>query len=154
MIVIKESKDASLLAELNEEVQTLHHILYPDVFKPYNRVATIESFKKMLKQGNVIALVAYYHNDPAGYVVCSTFKHKENVFQHAYSTLYIDQISVREKHRMHGVGSQLLEAIKSLAKTLKIERVQLDHWTKNEGARAFFKRSGFEYYNEKMELWV
>jgi hypothetical protein len=38
MIKVLETKDYNLIAEMNEEVQLLHHKLYPEIFKPYNNI--------------------------------------------------------------------------------------------------------------------
>lgn len=154
MIRISDTYNSALLAELNEEVQNLHHLLYPSLFKPYDRDDIAEALEEMLSREQFYVYTAYDDERPAGYVLFRIQKGKENAFQYAYTSIYIDQLSVKAKYRNRGIGGRLLKEIVLFAKASQIDLIQLDHWTKNEGARRFFQRNGFRYYNEKMELRV
>lgn len=150
MISIKETTDAVLLATLNEEVQVVHNTLCPEIFKPFAKEEIAKSFAKLLSGREAKAFVAYSGEQQAGYAIVFTSRFKENAFQHARSAMQIDQLAVLSAFRKQGVGKALLEHIETHARTEKVSRLDLNHWTKNDEARTFFAKSGFGYYNEKM----
>ena len=55
MIEIKETKDPILLATLNEEIQTYHHTIHPNIFKPYDKEAILSFFVTTLNSENTAA---------------------------------------------------------------------------------------------------
>ncbi len=150
MIKIKETKDHLLLAELNEEIQTLHHQLYPNVFRPYDKQKVVEVFKERISQEGIKAYIALFDSVIAGYTQVRIVKTEGNVFQFPRHCVYIDQILVKSDFRKKGIGKALLDQISRLAKELEIPKIHLDHWTMNNSARSFFKRNGFEYHREVM----
>ncbi len=150
MINIVETTDYNLLARLNEEIQTLHNVLLPKIFKPYEQEAVIGFFKTSLNNENATAFVAFENDAPVGYVLLFIMNIPSNPFQYSRSYILIDQISVLQKYRGKGIGKQLLGASYAFAKAHYIEHLELNHWTLNDSARKFFSHHQFEYYNEKM----
>ena len=65
--------------------------------------------------------------------------------------VHLHHISVRPACRRQGVGSGLLDAVRTAAASAGISLITLDIWTFNEASRAFFRRHGFAAYNER--LW-
>lgn len=149
-IKIEQTKDPSEISKLNESVQSIHHRLFPEDFKEYNFNSVTKFFEKILISDDSYAFLAKVDNVPAGYILCFLKVRNENEFQHANKVLYIDQISIRDKFKNHGVGKKLVNKAFELAKQLNVTEIQLDHWVKNEGAGDFFLKLGFEYYNFKM----
>ena len=152
MIVIKETTDADFLAELNREVQELHHKMYPEIFRPYAKEEITRAIKKMLGGREAKAFVAYDGDEPAGYAVIFISRFSQNAFQHARSAMQVDNFAVLEKFRRKGVGKKLMDFLLELAKKEKLNRIDLNHWEKNEMAKAFFGKQGFAYYNSRMYL--
>jgi GNAT superfamily N-acetyltransferase len=152
MIEIHETFDAKLLADLNEEIQTFHHLAYPEIFKPYNRETIRGFFKSALEHENAHVFVARQAEVVLGYVLIFMVDFKENPFQYSRRYILLDQVAVIEKYRGRGVGSTLLNKVFEFAKSISINEIELNHWTSNGSARKFFKKNGFEYFNEKMRL--
>lgn len=152
MIEIIETKDYKLLAELNEEVQTLHHTLQPEIFKPFDKEAITRHFETTVKNENVCAYIAKKNELTIGYIILYKMNFLDNPFQYARRFVLIDQISVIKDYKGNGVGKLLLDTAFVLAKDCNINCIELNHWTLNESARRFFKKNKFEYYNEKM--WI
>ncbi len=152
MIKIIETKNYSLLANLNEEIQTLHHSIQPKIFKRYNLETISNYFKTILSDEHVTAFIAKEDEKPVGYVLLFVTNFADNPFQYSRRFVLIDQILVLKNYQEKGIGKLLLEATYSFAKKNKIDTVELNHWTLNESARRFFNKNKFEYYNEKM--WI
>lgn len=150
MITIRPTTDAAFLAELNKEVQEHHHNMYPEIFRPYAREEIEKAIKKMLAGREAKAFVAYDGDEPAGYALIFISRFNQNAFQVARSAMQVDQFAVLEKFRRKGVGKKLMEFLLDLAKKEKLNRVDLNHWQKNEEARGFFGSQGFAYYNARM----
>jgi GNAT superfamily N-acetyltransferase len=150
MITIKPTNDASFLAELNKEVQEQHHTMYPEIFRPYVKEEIAKAIKKMLDGREAKAFVAYEDEEPAGYALIFISRFNQNAFQVARSAMQVDQFAVLEKFRSKGVGKKLMEFLVELARKEKLSRIDLNHWEKNDSARAFFGGQGFQYYNARM----
>ena len=150
MAVIIETKDVQLLAEMNEEIQTLHYDLYPQVFKPYNFEMVEQAFEHFLDHPDARAYVAMQDNVPAGYILIKVKDSIESAFKYASRAIYIDQVAVLENYRGAGIGEELLNKAYEFAFENEIDQVELDHWSMNLTARYFFDKHGFQYFNERM----
>ena len=144
MTTISETNDAELIAVLNEEVQDLHHKLYPSRFKPYNKNEVAPAFKAMLSQHNCKAYVAYDDGVPAGYIIFFIKEVDDSPFHYRNRSVYIDQLAVQKKHRKKGIGKLLLETAAKLAADLSIADIELDYWHENKDAALFFEKQGFK----------
>ena len=150
MINVIQTRDYNLLAKLNEEIQTFHHGIQPGIFKPYDKEAITDFFKKTLDKDNAVAYVANDNGSPIGYVLLFKINLEDNAFQYARNFVLIDQILVLKNHQGKGIGKVLLDTAISFAKENNIDLVEINHWTLNNAARNFFAKNKFEYYNEKM----
>lgn len=150
-IEIRACKDAALICTLNTELQDLHHEMYPEHFKKHNFEALLPAFDQMLAQDNCQVYVAWKEKESLGYILLFVRERAESAFQYQRSILHLDQIFVKERFRTLGVGAAFMAHIKALALEMGVDCVQLDHWTANKRARRFFQKSGFTYFNERME---
>ncbi len=150
MIKIFTTKDYHLLTKLNEEIQTFHHSIQPNIFKPYNNEEVTNFFKTTLNSENSIAYIAEFNEEAIGYILLFKMNFLENPFQYSRRFILIDQILVLNNFQGRGVGKLLLEAALTFAKENNFESIELNHWTTNESARIFFNKNKFEYFNETM----
>lgn len=154
MITLQPTDDYLLIAELNEEVQELHARLFPQVFKPYDEASVEHALKKMINNLNCYAFVAFQDGTPIGYMVLLIKEQPENAFMFARESLYIDQIGVLSAYQKTGVGSLMMEQAERLAKELDLTRVELDHWTANTVAAAYFRNRGYTLYREQLSKQI
>src|SRR5690606_3877942 len=120
------------------------------IFKPYNKSVISNYFETTLKNENTIAYIAKEDENLLAYILLLKIKTEENPFQYSRNYLLIDQILVNPNHQNKGIGRLLLETAIQFAKRNNIQTIELNHWSKNDTARRFFNKFGFEYYNEKM----
>ncbi|MEO0473137.1 MAG: GNAT family N-acetyltransferase, partial [Bacteroidota bacterium] len=104
MIHFRPSRDHRLLARLNESVQQLHHQMYPEVFKPYDKVGIEAWMKQIFEREQAEAFVAWQEDQAVGYLVYRILEKPENAFKYADRILYIDQIYVAPGARKSGLG--------------------------------------------------
>lgn len=151
-IQIRETNDASLLAALNEQVQQLHHALYPEVFKPFDHQAVAAFFDALFTEREAKAFLAMNGEEVLGYVLVLVNDHKENPFQYERSYAVLDQLLVLEDYRGNGIAKLLLEQVIAWTREQMLDRIELNHWTQNHDARRFFNANGFTYCRESMFL--
>lgn len=152
MIEIASSNDFKCIAELNEFVQNWHFLNYPTVFKPYDKGNAERFFEEVLSNSDNKAFVAKIKDKPVGYLLLLKIKFEENAFQKERTIFQLDQIVVTENNRNSGVGEKLMKVAIDHAKANNIFNIELNHWAKNRNANFFFKKNGFECFNQKMSI--
>jgi GNAT superfamily N-acetyltransferase len=71
-----------------------------------------------------------------------------NATSHAYGVMWIDQLYVDPNHIGQGIGSALMQYTLDRARTAGMP-VQLDTFSRNAPARAFYERHGFVVVSEQ-----
>jgi len=151
---IEETADFSVIARLNEDVQNLHHELYPEEFKPFDINQAEKAFKRILADSGVTAFLTKKEGKAIGYIICMIKTRAESEFQYPNTSLLIDQILVLTAYRKQGVAKALLEKAIDLARDKGISHMELNHWETNAAAGKFFVKNGFTYFNRQMKRRV
>jgi ribosomal protein S18 acetylase RimI-like enzyme len=146
---IKQTKDAALIAKLNEPVQTLHQALYPEYFKPYCFPEIRQWFEKVIANDpDSTFLVIEDEGLIAGYAWIQALGRKENPFKKAQTALKIHQFSIMQSERRRGYGTFLMDYICQFAKNNEINEIDLDYWSGNEAAELFYRKQDFKIYRK------
>jgi GNAT superfamily N-acetyltransferase len=145
--------DAPAISELAAEVQALHAVAHPTIFKP----AGAETFpaavirERMATAGHCF-WVAVVDGEIVGYAYLVTQAEPETAWRYAAVAATLDQMGVAARHRRRGVGAGLVAAVHEAAAALGAAEVRLNVWTFNGDARAFYRRCGFNQVQER--LWL
>ena len=150
MVQLKETRDIELLAALNEEVQQLHHRMHPHIFKSFDHKAIAAALRLFFEDRSCRAFVAWAGDKAAGYIITFVKQVKENAFHYSRCYVYVDQVAVLEQFQKQGVGELLLLKAEEIAKELSIDTLELDHWTSNIVAAAYFRKQGYELRKERL----
>lgn len=146
--------DAALLARLNEPVQRLHAEARPEIFKlpePDDQTLIVW-FSDVLRKPDSYVYIGEVEGQAVGCVIAQIIRRLENPFAYPMEWILIDQISVNPEHQRQGYGKLLLDAVLELARAENIKRVILDVWGFNANAIGFYKKQGFQVFNERMEI--
>jgi diamine N-acetyltransferase len=146
--------DASRIAWLNKEVQTIHVQIDSTKFKEFDHAAVSSWIHGLFANENAIILVCELEECIVGYLIAIIYERKENPFKHADRYIEIDQISIQQDYRNKGIGRALLNEIKGIAKEKGIARLDLSTWTKNGNAISSFQKMGFKECWKRMELHI
>lgn len=141
---ISTCEDAALLARLNKNVHTLHHQAYPDIFKPYHYLDTLDLFQKLIERPEHYLLVATEEEEAVGYVWCQVLSLYETPFRYAQKTLYVHQIGIEPEYQNNGYGHALMDYIENIAVQEACDTVELDYWVQNDHAALFYEKEGYE----------
>ena len=151
MIRKASNKDIQRIIELLHQVNMVHHVIRPDLFKPHTTKYNEQELEAMFKDDSKPVFV-YDDGDVLGYAFCQTTEVKDNLLLEDNKTLYIDDICVDEKARGKHVGKALYEYVRDYAKSIGCHNITLNVWEGNNPAISFYKNMGMQVQKTTMEV--
>jgi ribosomal protein S18 acetylase RimI-like enzyme len=146
-----EPGDAEAIVGLMQEVQAVHVTGRPDIFKPGGTENAAETRDRMRLPDNFM-WVATLDGTVVGYAYGRLSADPENRWKFAARTFTLDQMGVSEELRGQGIGRALWRAVLDVARAERADRVVLNVWSFNRGAREFYQRLGFASFHERMSV--
>ncbi len=145
--------DADIISALNADVQRIHAEALPHLFKlPSKDTFPSSMIRDWLADASHYIYVGYLAGQAIGYIYAEVRYQPETSSRYAMESIYIHHISLKPEYQAKGYGEKLMDAVKALAQEKGISKIALDVWSFNAKAKAFFKKQGFENYNERMWL--
>ena len=148
---LAQPRDADSIVALMQEVQAVHVAGRPDLFKPGGTENAAETSARMQLPDNFM-WVATLGLGVVGYAYGRLSDDPENRWRFAARTFTLDQMGVKQELRGHGIGRALWTAVLDTAKSERADRVVLNVWSFNPGAREFYHRLGFTPFHERMAV--
>ena len=150
-MIRKASKnDINRIIELLHQVNMVHHVLRPDLFKPHTTKYNEQELERMLNDDSKPIFV----NDDGevrGYAFCQISEVKGDKLLEDVKTLYIDDICVDEKARGKHVGKALYEYVRDYARSIGCHHITLNVWDGNDAALSFYRNMGMQVQKTTME---
>ncbi len=140
--------------ELRKQVNDLHVVGKPDVFKPGFGPELRDFINVIWNDPSENIVVAENDGIICGFAVINHINKPENPFMKERDFLDIDEFCVDEEHRRKGVATAMIEFIKDFAKENDFHRIELNMWEFNQGALAFYEAAGFETFRRYMEMFL
>lgn len=152
-MIIRKAKltDIDRLSELLYEVHKLHAKHRPDVFKKRKQKYTKQDLETILTNDSTPVWVAEEKRQVVGYIFCIYEEIKDHPSMTDRKTLYIDDLCVDQEFRKKGIGSQLYNYAKMIARTKGCYDVTLNVWNLNPGAIVFYEKLGLKPMKVYME---
>lgn len=152
MIRLAQIKDIPKIGDLLSQVDMVHHLGRPDIFKIGRKYSDAE-LKILLQDSNRPILVATDESDTVmGYCFCIFQQHTDNSVLTDIKTLYIDDLCVDENLRGKHIGKELYNAAVEFAKQNGCYNLTLNVWSCNESAMKFYESCGLIPQKIGMEL--
>ena len=143
--------DVKGILELLLQVNNVHAEGRPDLFVKGERKYSESELRALLQDDSRPVFVAKEDGEVVGYCFCVIERYGGgNMVEH--TTLYIDDLCVREGLRGQSIGSRLYEHALAFAKSIGCHNVTLNVWECNEAARRFYDRMGLKPYKTGMEI--
>ena len=137
-----QEKDIPRIGALLEQVNLVHHLGRPDLFR-MGKKYTDEELGEILRDESRPILAWTDENDVlCGYAFCVYQQHLNSNLMTDVKTLYIDDLCVDETMRGRHIGKELYEAVLDLARNTGCYNVTLNVWTCNESALRFYEKCG------------
>ncbi len=137
---------------IQNQVQKIHNIFRPDLYKDVNKALDKEYFFNMVEKGNVI--VVEKQNEIVGYSIFMFKEHKETTISFERKALFIDAIGVLEQYKRNGIGKLLFSFIKNIAKKNDCNMVELNVNLENNSAINFYKSMGMKEKSIMMDFRI
>ena len=142
MIRKAEQRDIARIGALLEQVNLVHHIGRPDLFRIGKKYTDGELTEILGDEGKPILVWVDEDDRVCGYAFCIYQQHLNSNLLTDVKTLYIDDLCVDETMRGQHIGRELYEAVLDLAKREGCYNVTLNVWTCNESAMRFYEKLG------------
>ena len=136
-----EEKDINDILKLLEQVNLVHYLGRPDIFKP-NTKYNYDELVKIINNNDKVIFVYEMDNKVVGYCFTIKIQHLNNNLLTDIKTLYIDDLCVDKEYRGNHIGESLYKYVLSYAKEQDYYNIELNVWELNKGAKAFYKKLG------------
>ena len=152
-MIIRKAKltDIDRLSELLYEVHKLHARHRPDVFKKRKQKYTKKDLESVLTNELTPVWVAEEKKQVVGYLFGIYEEIKDHKSMTDRKTLYIDDLCVDKDFRKKGIGRQLYNYAKMVARTNGCYDITLNVWNLNPGAIVFYEKLGMQPMKVYME---
>ena len=151
MIRRAEIKDIPGIIELLHQVNMVHHVLRPDLFKPYTTKYNEQELEALIGDDSKPIFV-FEDGGVLGHAFCMITEVKGDKLLQDIKTLYIDDICVDEKARGQHVGKALYEYVRDYAASIGCNNITLNVWEGNDAALSFYKNIGMKVQKTTMEV--
>jgi ribosomal protein S18 acetylase RimI-like enzyme len=145
--------DIPALVSLNREVQAMHANAFPERFKPdVPDEMVARAFLASIQAPSSLWLIAEEEEQISGFLSAEFREREESWCAASHLLCYLAGIVVAPGFRRRGIARALLENLKREAQARGVDRIELDVWACNEGARQAFTNLGFQRLMERMAL--
>lgn len=150
MIRKASKEDIQRIMQLLHQVNMVHHVIRPDLFKPHTTKYNEQELVSLLSDDSKPIFV-YDDGEVRGYAFCQVSEVRDSLLLQDIKTLYIDDICVDEASRGKHVGRSLYEYVRSYALSIGCNNITLNVWEGNDAALQFYKNMGMKVQKTTME---
>ena len=150
MIRKANKSDIKRIIELLHQVNMVHHVLRPDLFKPYTTKYHEQELEDLLNDESRPIFV-FDDGEVRGYAFCQISEVKDNKLLVDDKMLYIDDICVDENARGRHIGKALYEYVRDYARLIGCHHITLNVWEGNDAAWSFYRNMGMQVQKTTME---
>ena len=143
--------DIGRIIELLHQVNMVHHVLRPDLFKPYTTKYDEQELEALLADDSKPIFV-FEDGTVWGHAFCMITEVRDDKLLQNIKTLYIDDICVDEKARGKHVGKALYEYVRDYAQSIGCNNITLNVWEGNNPALCFYRNMGMKVQKTTMEI--
>ena len=143
--------DIVRIIELLHQVNMVHHVIRPDLFKPNTTKYDEQELEALLGDDSKPVFV-YDDGGVLGHAFCLIKEVRDDKLLQDIKMLYIDDICVDEKARGKHVGKALYEYVRDYAVRIGCYNITLNVWEGNDAALSFYKNMGMKVQKTTMEI--
>lgn len=137
---------------LRRQVNDLHVAGRPGHFRPGFNAELQQHVYDQFEAENEDVLVALVGGEVAGFATVVYVHRPEGPYTLPLDYYHVNEFGVDAAFRRQGVATALVDYMKKDARQRGFNRIDLDVWSFNETAIAFYEAVGFSTYRRYMEL--
>lgn len=151
MLELARVEDREAIDALAKQVHAMHVSWRPDIYEMVDTMYTPERFAEAVKQRQLY--VAKIDNLVVGYVLVKIRAYDwPGVVRR--KVMLIDEICVEKSCRGQGIGKQMMEETRALARAFGCTDLQLGVYPQNDEAVGFYQKCGFTIRSIDMQRKV
>ena len=143
--------DIASIIRLLHQVNMVHHVIRPDLFKPHTTKYDEQELEALLDD-DTKPIFVYDDGQVLGHAFCQLTEVSGHKLLCDVKTLYIDDICVDEAARGRHVGKALYEFVRDYARSIGCHNITLNVWEGNDAAFCFYKNMGMQVQKTGMEM--
>ncbi len=143
--------DIASIIRLLHQVNMVHHVIRPDLFKPHTTKYDEQELEALLDD-DTKPIFVYDDGQVLGHAFCQLTEVSGHKLLCDVKTLYIDDICVDEAARGRHVGKALYEFVCDYARSIGCHNITLNVWEGNDAAFCFYKSMGMQVQKTGMEM--
>ena len=143
--------DIASIIRLLHQVNMVHHVIRPDLFKPHTTKYDEQELEALLDD-DTKPIFVYDDGQVLGHAFCQLTEVSGHKLLCDVKTLYIDDICVDEAARGRHVGKALYEYVCDYARSIGCHNITLNVWEGNDAAFCFYKSMGMQVQKTGMEM--
>ena len=151
MIRKASKEDIKRIIDLLHQVNMVHHVIRPDLFKPHTTKYNEQELEALLHDDSKPIFV-FDEEDVLGYAFCQVSEVRNHQLLEDHKTLYIDDICVDEAARGKHVGTLLYKYVREYAKSIGCNNITLNVWEGNDAALSVYRNMGMGVQKTTMEV--
>ena len=151
MIELANDKDRAAVNRLARQIHQLHINWRPDIYRMPEELFPKERFTELIAKRELY--VAKVGGTVVGYAMV-TIRDQDLPELMKRKVFHIQQFCVDEEFRNHGIGTQMMEELRVLARAFGCTDLQLNVYPENDAAVSFYQKCGFMIQNINMQRKV
>ncbi len=151
MLELATLSDREALNAMAKEVHAMHISWRPDIYEMPRELYPEERIQQAIQERQLY--VAKINDIVAGYVLVR-IRTAEAPGLVTRRIMLVDEICVEKSFRGHGIGSQIMEETRVLARAFGCTDMQLGVYPQNDDAVGFYQKCGFMIQNINMQRKV
>ena len=148
MIELARTADRADINRMARQVHEMHVAWRPDLYTMPEELFPKELYSELVKTRELY--VAKMGGTVVGFVLIR-IRMSEGVGKVTRKIMLIDQFCVDEAFQNHGIGTQMMEEIRVLARAFGCTDLQLGVYPQNDAAVSFYQKCGFMIQNINMQ---
>ena len=143
--------DLPVIQELLQQILKLHHDFRPDLYKEIGTKYSAEELQAKMASGELLVYVKVVDGLVVAHLMCQIIENQETLNSYSYKTLYIDDLCVDKSFQHQGIGEELINFAKDLAKQNNCYNLTLHVNASNKNAISFYEHVGLKATSYTME---
>lgn len=152
MVRLAKREDLVRINQLRWQVNAIHCEARPDIFRSGFCDEMRDFIYDIWEFDNSDVIAAVRDDVICGFACVEYITEPLSAFQWKRSFYHVSEFCVDSEYRRQGIGTELFAFIREHARSMGLDKIELDVWEFNDTALKFYESLGFRTYRRYMEF--